>query len=336
MRLRFLQPLVFVLAALLTLPAFGQGVTYKQETRMSFEGLGFAGRLANQKMESEVWIQGAMHREDTKKPKQSTIIDLENERYIFLDHKEKTYSSVSFAEYAEKIDAMIENVGAEMEAEQQDQDVRTNVSFDVDAGKTGRRKEVNGFDAEQTVMTMRIDYDAETEEGTEVQGTMFVVTDMWMAVGDEDGVQVINAYNQRMAAEMGEALQGTNFMDNMGEAGGMMDPRLGAGMTKMMEEMKDMAGFAVQTNMHYVLVPEGEDLDVDAVIGEKKKKGGGGLLGGLQRMANAASGGQTDVEEQMTILKTSIKVKDMKTKSIKTNRFEIPSKYKERPFSFDS
>jgi len=79
----------------------------------------------------------------------STIIDLDREVIIHLDHKKKKYTEITFAKYRERREKMMQELRKKRDSEVMD------LKFDVNVDRTGERQTINGYDCEKLILTMK-------------------------------------------------------------------------------------------------------------------------------------------------------------------------------------
>ncbi|HEY5564155.1 MAG TPA: hypothetical protein VIL33_01100 [Rhodothermia bacterium] len=315
-----------------------QDVTYKTTTKTELHVLGFLGGLFDGETKEDVSIKGYKMRSDGKD--QSTIMDLDGERMISINHKKKEYSIITFAELAE----MMSQMGTQMQAEAAEATPTTTdgdaqeyeVEFDLEVRDTGKSKKIDKYDTEQKVIILETRFKPkDAAADTLPSGSFFAITDMWVA-DDVPEMKPAEAFQRRMA----EVVQANvASMDMAGVINQLLDsyPQVGAAMERSHEEMAKVEGFPMATAMHLVAVPIDTDLDLALALGEKKKeKKGGGFGGLLKKVAEAQVGIEGEEEkaapEQKTILSAHATTHSISNKSRDAADFEPPSKYKEVEF----
>src|SRR4029450_2117261 len=97
---RSLPVLTVLLTALATAPVSAQDVQYTSVTKVDLGGgLNAIMRVAGaSEVKENTYIKGKKLRSDSDK--QSLIFDLDNSRYIILNHADKTYMSVPLSDMA--------------------------------------------------------------------------------------------------------------------------------------------------------------------------------------------------------------------------------------------
>lgn len=329
-----LRPLGFASAALLALvashaPLAAQGVTYVTVSKPEMSGaMGMMARMMPGMGETKVTtsMQGTFYRTDEGEAT-STIIDMAAGRYTFLDHKEKTFYSMTVEEMVAQAQAAM----AQLSATQGDVQLP-----DFKVERTGKTQNIEGFNAEQLLMWMESAPGAAAgaqpqEEGS---GTMAFLTETWFAK-DFPGYAELKKAQEAMGS--GAAAGMANAM--------AADPAMAEWGKRMAEELKGLDGIAVRTVTYMVMVPPGATLDRDAVLasGDKPAESGGGAAASAAGAARQALGGlmgrrrQQQQEQpapdaaptQSVFMRVVQTVKDVKTDAIPGDRFQVPSGYKE-------
>ncbi len=332
---RFLSGLLFI--GLFASVSMAQDLRYNESTRMRLEGLGIVGRaLGRVGSEEEVFLKGdkmLVRSEDGA----DTVTDLESDRFIYINNDDEEYAIVTFEEMAEEMGRMMEEGAGRMqeaEREAEAQGTEQDFDFDFSAEATGERDEINGYDAEQMLMTLRVAFtvEGEGEEG-EVQtarGNFYALVDTWLTE-EVPNYDQLSAFREEQARKMGEAMGAAGGAGSMMEAmqtAMQQDERMGAAMAKVAEEMAKVEGAPVRTVTYYILAPEGEDLNVDLALGREEKparrRGLGGLVGGALRNRGINVGGadeeseegKMEISEQKTLLSITTEMTDIETDNL--------------------
>jgi len=326
-------------------PANAAHVRYVSSTTMDLGALGTVARLLGQdlgNLSQTVSLSGLRQRSDEGTT--STIIDLENDRMISLNHEKKQYSVLTFAEMAEKMDeaaaAMRDQAKAEGAVSSQDteagsdteegSDVEADFTFDMSVDRTGNVQTIHGSPSEQVLLAVRTDFEVQGEddqqEETSVRGVMFALVDTW-TTKEIAGSETMEKFQLAMAQKMGEEVGKTDIGAAIGAIG--QDPRLGASMAKASEEMQNLDGMPVRSTMHFILAPEGHQLDVQAALQPPADQSSGGMSG-LAQMAEGmeANGGEAgEISQQMTLLRITTQISDLQVDPIPDDFFDIPADY---------
>ncbi len=120
----------------------------------------------------------------------------------------------------------------------------------------------------------------------------------------------------------------------------MSDGRMQPAMEKMAEEMKKLEGTPLKTVTYLVVGPEDQELDLDAIFGEKEKKKKKGGLGRFAKNALKSQGLNIGDEEESGENSAEIKAQTILTETETVylmiemvdddaKRYMIPGKYKQ-------
>jgi hypothetical protein len=206
--------------------------TYEQTSKitggMMAGMMKFAGafsKQAREPMQTTISVKG--DRLATTSSRNINIIDLSAETMTDIDLEKKTYSVVTFADFAKAMQKMSEKMGAKNDAD---------VNFKADVKQTGATRTINGFQTKETVLTVTIEgQDKKSGEA----GAMTVVTDMWLAP-NLPGYEEVKNFYARMAQKLA-------FTPGMGGLGAMMgrQPGMAKGMSEMYKEASKIDGVPV-------------------------------------------------------------------------------------------
>lgn len=254
----FNRKLTCVLAlalSLVTSPVWGD-VTIKRTT--TSDGLGGLLRSTTTSTES---ISGDMMASDSEtkmdnklmkmfgggKSRTTTIARLDKEVMWTVDHKDKSYTEMTFAEMRAMLDSLgtMASSGMAQMVQQQPTIDTSEITFSepqFSVNKTGKRETIAGYGCEQVIMTM-------TTEGTNRKTgetiKLEVTTDMMMAKNVPGSDEIIE-FSKRLAGAMG-------FEMDKGSASSMtkMLEMYGIDADRLAEESKKMDGFAMKTVMSF-------------------------------------------------------------------------------------
>jgi hypothetical protein len=346
-----LVPALFLIAPAPS--AVAQDVQYETVTRMSVPGaagtaLRMAARLSGAPLETveKTFISGNRMRTDVDGS--STIIDLDAATITFLDHQQRTFTTVSFEQMtAAAMVAAQEVEAAAMEAREGRQeagpdqaDVRLTFRLNVDT--PGERDRLNGYTAERVFVTMEAEGEAPVEEGgaPEGAGTFVVLSDLWVSTE-------VPAYTAQQA--FGEASAHVHAAAASSLADALTaalaeDPQMKVAFEQAAAEADRLDGMPLRSTMTFVAVPVGMTFDREAAINPEAGTGvaaavGRAALGGLRQRAAAAVGRQAeqraeqpDDARQRTLFTVTSEVRSMSTSPLPAATFAIPSGYSEAPF----
>jgi hypothetical protein len=359
------------IALVLLLPAqlFGQGFTIQSNVDTRFEGglgaiAGIAARMSGNSLRdvaTTTYLQG--HRLRTENAMSGTVVDLDAERMINIDHKQKTYSSMTFAEMSAAIErarASAEQSRAKDEAKAAKADpARTakkdqvNVKYHVKVDRPGtfQKGMVAGYDAERVFVTITLEAEATPEgEKTEQVGGMVFLLDQWISKDATLGrayADFHRLYAQKLGREFRSQVQGL-------QAVFASDARIKDGFEAASKEMQKVQGVSLRSAIHVVLVPANlpfdRELALDAASvsaaasaksaetakSEKPKSGFGGFLTALKSAAEDAgkrsgTGNQKNnaPPKQSTLLVMVDEVKSISTGAVPAAMFAPPADYRE-------
>jgi hypothetical protein len=320
-------------------------VRYDHRSKFQFAGaMGrvvnfFGGKAAREGVTTTTAIKG--NRMLTMGDSTGEIIDLGEEKLYALDVKKKTYRVTTFAEMRRQMEEARKRAAEEARKEQPPQQQQEpaaqdpnakQVEVDFDVKNTGERKEISGFAATQSVMTITV-----REKGKTLQqsGGVVMTSDMWMTP-TIPALKEIADFNLRYAEQLyGPMVTGASpeEMASVMALYPMMKPAL----DKMATEGKKLQGTAVLTTSTFDAVKSAEQMAAEqSSASDARSSGGstptgvGGLLGGLgKRMArrnnDQAAAGPKD---RATFLTTTFEILKV-TPSVTDADVAIPAGFKE-------
>jgi hypothetical protein len=354
---RFLAAGVFALA----LPAAvaAQDIRYtetsKVEAFMSLPGMGAP-------IHSTTSVAGGRVRTDTDD--QSTIMDYVDGRMTEIDHKAKTYWSLTFAEMMANAEAMMANAKAEMANAQQEaqaerqqaQQQEVKLDFDLKVDRLGDGGMVAGYPTQHVLVVLQAKATSETpdpETGDEVSGTMVFATDMWVSK-EFPGYQALQDAQMQAAKDLSPEMR--KQMEQTAESSRDMMAGMqgiqggGDGMQKMAEEMQKIDGTPLRSLTYQIMLPEGVEFDRDAVLamadkpipsfslGAAMKQGvkegvknaiSGGLGGLLGRKKEEPKPAEQAEPAQAILMRFTTTVEDVSTAALPESTFRPDASYKE-------
>jgi hypothetical protein len=356
MQVRWLTVLVTALA---TSVAAAQDVQYTTVTKVDLGGgMNALMRMAGtSEVKETAYIKGKKLRSDSEK--QSTIFDLDNGRYIVLNHADRTYTSVPLADMARVATSAVR--GATTDAS-----TKTNASVKTDASgdklkatatdtagnkadfvvdlkvePTHERRNINGNDAQRAFVTMETDVRVTPQGETQSQaaGKLIILMDTWNA-SSGPASDAIRAWEQAASKEVAAAAFGGKGSPS--PAIGGANPQVGEAMKKAREEAQKIEGVAVKSTMHLVIVAPDQKFDralaqkgTDPEGGapaDKPKSGLRGMIGrAMESKAQPKQEQTTEQQTQGTLAKVITEIRDVRTTSVPASMFEIPAGYREVP-----
>ena len=249
-RLRFGAALALV-GLLVTAAAVGADVKTSEKSQLKFEGmLGrmmgmFGGKAAKEGVVSTVAVKG--DRKITTTGDTAEIVDLAEEKVYELNLKDKTYKVVTFAEMRKQMEearAKAEEEARKQRAAEGKKDPnQVEMEIEFSAKETGQKRQINGFNCRQVVMTIAMHEKGKTLEQA---GGMLITFDSWLAPRIAAMKEVMDfdiRYMRKMAldAAMPSA-------DQMAQVFAMY-PGLKGGMAKLEKEKVNMDGTPIETIM---------------------------------------------------------------------------------------
>ena len=312
-------------------------VKKETETKLKFKGtLGFIMKAvgANKPQRSmEYWKGNKMRSDELEKKgkvKRSTIIDLDKELFITIDHKNKKYTEMTFEQWREMIQANMEKFksgesqGEESAEEETEPETELEWKFSVDIDTPGDKKKIAGYQAEKVVLTMKAE--AVAKEQTEKnsgekeetgRGGLNVRSINWL-VKDAKGYDEVKAFNKRLAEKLG-VLPGKTGMTEMFVQLMGSNPELAASIQKLREEGQKLDGVPFLST------------SVFETWGESKKKPEEEenteiptSVGGLFKRFGKK---KKDPSKPSVLLETETKVKKYETAPLNDDLFAIPAGY---------
>ncbi len=164
------------------------------------------------------------------------IIDLDAGTITVIDHLKKQYTTMTFEQMRQQVDAAMAKARAQ-QAKQQPQpaenDTHVDVKFNVKVRDTGASRDVSGLSAKEAIMTMTVDA---TDQKSGQSGTFAITNDMYL-VPEVPGYEEVREFYKRYAAKMGTVMSGAIDPQMMAM---MRQPAAGKGMADMVEEMSKL------------------------------------------------------------------------------------------------
>jgi hypothetical protein len=223
-------------------------VKVQERTKFKMEGVMggvmslFGGKAAGEGLTRTVVVRGdrKLSLDDTS----GELVDLKEEKVYRLDPAKKSYTVVTFEElrkeHKKAQEEMAKSSSAKGEEKPKSRDDEMEV--DLDVKKTGQKKAVAGFDAEQTIVTVTARKKGQTLE----QGGGTVITqDMWLsqAVKAQDEIRDFDRrYFEKLYGSQQAAMAELALL-------AATTPGLGKGMEKLQAEGSKIKGYPVMTTM---------------------------------------------------------------------------------------
>jgi hypothetical protein len=256
-------------------------------------------------------------------PTTGSIIDLGKETITQIDFQKKTYSVLTFAQFAESLNQVTKRNEAEL-------------TIKPSLKETGQKRMVAGMDARQVILTMEMEgTDKKTGKPTTV---MTMTSDMWVA-SNVPGYEEVRNFYKRMIAKM-------NWAPSMG----MTAPGSAKGMTEMMKEMSKIEGVPV-----YQVVKMGsamgaqpgaegaapEQQQQQGQQAEAEKPSSGGALGRLGGLGGLGGFGRKKKQEDQpasaqggpagsgSLMEFTSEASGFSTAPVDPSKFNVPAGFKQ-------
>lgn len=348
----------------LTLPSVtrAQGVTVQSVADVRLQGaLGVAANIAAKlgggsmhDIATTTYVSG--HRMRTESPTTGSIIDADAGRITTIDHKEKSYTSMTFAEMSAAMEQAAQSAkqsSAKEKAKEKNKDPKApddSVTFKyrVAVDRPGQREKVSGYDAERVFITVTIEAQVASEgKPDQSVGNLVFLLDQWIS---KDAPQIAalrefqRAYAQKMGKEFRTQVQGlqTVFAN---------DPRMKNGFEAAAKEMAKVPGISLKSATYVSLLPVDMEYDRALTLGDgataaakesaakkdEKPSGGGfrGMMGAMKAAAeNAAKqsekqSGKSAPPKQTLLMTVTDNVTSISRGSVPAEMFAPPADYKE-------
>jgi hypothetical protein len=314
----------------LAAPTFAE-VKTREKTQVKFEGmLGrmfnlFGGRGAKEGVESRTAVKG--FRKASLNDNGGTIVDLKEEKVYELDAKKKQYTVTTFdeirrrmreAEERAKKEAAKEADKAEPAEKPQQEKPAKEYEVDFDVKDTGQRKQIAGYDARNTVVTITV---REKGRKLEESGGMVMTNDMWLGPQIPELKELADFEMQYW-----KQLQGPQTVTMSAEqmsAVLAMYPLVARAMERMQKEGDKLAGTPLDATMKFEAVLSDEQLA--QAKADQQKSGGGGIGGMLAKKLMK----KDDPKQRATIFTTNHQFLEV-SKTVTAADLDVPADYKEK------
>ncbi|HEY1240749.1 MAG TPA: hypothetical protein VGF16_09345, partial [Bryobacteraceae bacterium] len=255
----------------------------------------FGGKAMREGVTDTVVVKG--NRKLTMNDTTGRIIDLDEEKVYDLDIKSKSYKVMTFDDLRRQLEEQEQRAKAEQQksepssapkSEPTDPNAKQ-MQIDFDLKETGQKKNINGFDTREVVMTITVH---EKDKPLEQAGGMVMTTHQWLGPRIA-ALKEIADFDRRYQ----EKLNGPSFAimpsaDQMAAAAAMY-PMLTQAIGKFNVENVNMDGTAIQMIMTTEAVASPEELQKQQQQQQSAQTNDsssvptsvGGLIGGLGRRA---------------------------------------------------
>jgi hypothetical protein len=326
-------------ALLLTAGAADADVKTTEKSQLKFEGvLGkmmglFGGKAAKEGTVSTVVVKG--DRKITSNEDSATIIDLAEEKIYELNLRDKSYKVVTFAEMKKRMEeasAKADDAARKQRTRDEKKDPnQKEMEVDFTAKITGQKRQVNGFECRQAIMTIAMHEKGKTLEQA---GGMLMTVDAWLAPRIAAMKEVVD-FDLRYAKKLSGNAVGSSA-DQLAQAFAMY-PGLKDGMAKLQSEKVNMDGTPIETVMTVQTVQTKEQAaSAKKDDNDRSDSPTGGLGGMLNRLGRkkddpkaadtAAPKAAPDSETRVTFMTTINSVLSVST-NVTPDDLAVPSSF---------
>lgn len=259
------------------------------------------------------------------------IIDADGETMTQIDFKRKQYSTITFAEMKQAMQALrqqMEQMQAQLKAQGQEMPaINPLESFTISVKDTGQSKQISGLSTKEYILTMEI---ASLPGAPPNLLTSKTTMDTWMTP-TLPGYEEVTQFAVKMASKM------SDFMPTLGNVG-MSRPDITKSVNAVGKEMSKMNGISVyQTFTMRAVQPVGPSVGDAAKEGAKdsvRSRLGGitGGLGGLGRKKEEPSKADQKPQEvtwQEVILMEQVTELTGLSSSVDASKFQVPAGFKQ-------
>lgn len=321
--------------------------------------MGFFGAKGLDNTSSTVYIKGDLMRSDTflnNEMTQSSIIRLDREEIINVEHKKKSYSVLTFAEMRQQMQKAVESLKKPATDSQESKTPEVKVEPKISVKDTGESKVINGFSAHHFILSVQLEtQDANTKD----KGSLDLVSDVWVAK-DVSGFEEQREFFHKYALKMGYA----QMSKDLGISPAAQDPRMMRAMEELSKETAKMDGVPVltiaalggsgtpsaETQQAQAAAPssansDSKEDDRESPAKESVGKSLGKVLGGFggfgkkkkkeepakptsERTAPVDSASTPGGSVSMNLMTMTTELKSVSSETLSANLFEVPQGYK--------
>lgn len=304
----------------------------------------FGGKNLNEPIAGTTYISGHKMRSDNGD--NAAIIDLDAGRWINIDNKAKTYTSMTFEEMSAMLHNMADSIKAgsrEAAAKEKSSDAKGDVDlkYQVKVDRPGEHAKIAGADAERVFMTITTTANVTPEgEKTQEAGSMVFFVDEWVSK-DAAQVAAMREFQKLYVQKLGQEFQGTvKSLDAAFSA----NPQMREGFEAAAKERAKVPGVSVRSTTYVAFVPAGMTFDRQLALNdgasaapapEPEQKKGGGLRGMMNRVkqmseeAKKQENAPASPPKQATMSTVKTEVDRIETGRVDPSLFAPPAGYKE-------
>jgi hypothetical protein len=271
------------LMTLATAPAYAE-VKTRDKTQVKFEGmLGrmfnlFGGKSAKEGVEGRTAVKG--NRKATMNDSGGTIVDLSEEKIYDIDVKKKQYTVTTFEELRRRMREAQEKAKQQVDREeprqkQEDPQKPTKeYEVDFDVKDTGQKKQIAGYDAKNTVVTITV---REKGRTLDEAGGVVMTNDMWLGPAIPQ-LKELYEFDIKYAKQLQGPEAAAISAEQMAAMLAMF-PLIGKATERMQKDAGKLAGTPLETTTTFEAVRSKDQL-IEAQESSAKSSSGGGI-GGL-------------------------------------------------------
>jgi hypothetical protein len=271
------------LMTLATAPAYAE-VKTRDKTQVKFEGmLGrmfnlFGGKSAKEGVEGRTAVKG--NRKATMNDTGGTIVDLSEEKIYDVDVKKKQYTVTTFEELRRRMREAQEKAKQQVDREeprqkQEDPQKPTKeYEVDFDVKDTGQKKQIAGYDAKNTVVTITV---REKGRTLDEAGGVVMTNDMWLGPAIPQ-LKELYEFDIKYAKQLQGPEAAAISAEQMAAMLAMF-PLIGKATERMQKDAGKLAGTPLETTTTFEAVRSKDQL-IEAQESSAKSSSGGGI-GGL-------------------------------------------------------
>jgi hypothetical protein len=271
------------LMTLATAPAYAE-VKTRDKTQVKFEGmLGrmfnlFGGKSAKEGVEGRTAVKG--NRKATMNDTGGTIVDLSEEKIYDIDVKKKQYTVTTFEELRRRMREAQEKAKQQVDREeprqkQEDPQKPTKeYEVDFDVKDTGQKKQIAGYDAKNTVVTITV---REKGRTLDEAGGVVMTNDMWLGPAIPQ-LKELYEFDIKYAKQLQGPEAAAISAEQMAAMLAMF-PLIGKATERMQKDAGKLAGTPLETTTTFEAVRSKDQL-IEAQESSAKSSSGGGI-GGL-------------------------------------------------------
>jgi hypothetical protein len=307
-------------------PAYAD-VKTRDKATVKFEGmLGrmlnlFGGKAAKEGVEERTAV--SKNRKATMNDSTGNIVDLSEEKVYDLDMKKKTYTVTTFEELRRRMREAEEKAKKQAEKEEpsqksEPQKPTKEYEVDFDVKDTGQKKQIAGYDAHNTVVTVTV---REKGKTLEEAGGIVMTNDMWLGPVIPQMKEFAD-FDIRYWKQL-EGPQATTMSPEQMAQVLAMFPLVGKAMERMQKDGDKLKGSPLETTSTFEAVKSKEQLT------QAQSQGSGSSGGGIGGLLAKKIIKKEEPKARATIFTTHHEVLEVST-SVAPADLAVPADFKEK------